>query len=200
MTHSPTDTESDEARLKQLLDDFQAGDQEAGQELWSRYKDEILRSVRARMRDPSLRQFVASMDITDSVARRICGRIDQYEFETFQDFRNLVAVIVRRRVAEAHRELRRRAERNAVSLGDVEFDPADPLEGAADEGLVAKEMWEACRQLFTDEEWLLFELVRIEGHSWKEVSERFGEKPDTLRKRLERSITRVRQELGLEDF
>jgi len=51
----------------------------------------------------------------------------------------------------------------------------------------------------TDDEWRLFELARVDGRPWSEIALLYGEKTNTLQRRLARALQRVRHELGVED-
>ncbi len=190
---------TDEATFRALLQQFQAGDKDAGNELWKRYGTELRRSVRARLRNPALRRVVDSLDISHSVARRLCERIHQYEFETFSDFRKLVAVVVKRKVIEVGRGIDRRNEQPLSASANLGSEIADEDDSSPGEQLLTQEIWDRTRLILNKNEWRLFEMVRIDGCSWREVGEQLGESPEALRKRLERALRRVRQELGFEE-
>jgi len=197
MVEPSSATLDDEQVFRSLLARFQAGDRAAGDELWLRYREEIRRSVRARLRHPALRRAVDSLDICQSVARRLCERIEEYPFQTPEEFRRLVAVIVQNRVHEIARRVGRQKELPAK--GSIEQIPADADAGTPSEQLIAAEIWNQARALMTAEEWRLVELRILEGRPWRQIAETLGENEDALHKRLTRALARVRTEIDREE-
>lgn len=185
----------DEAIFKSLLTRFQAGEVAAGDELWSRYQEEIRRSVRARLRHPALRRAVDSLDICQTVARRLCQHIHEYPFKTPADFRRLVGTMVRNRVNEI--------ARHAIKLNSFPTEGNGTIEQLEDDAstdqTIAEEIWNRARPLLSDDEWRLVQLRIVEGRPWKEIAAFLGENEDALQQRLKRALARVREELEREE-
>jgi RNA polymerase sigma-70 factor (ECF subfamily) len=182
-----------------LIDRVRSGDETAAEELVHRYEPAIRRTVRARLRAAALRRLLDSADICQEVLASFFVRaaLGRYELATEEQLVQLL-------VSMAHHKLTNHTREHRTQRRDLERDLAgDPEErGVADAGaspsrqVAARELLQEARRRLSEEERLLLDL-RERGSSWDEVAVAVGGTPEAARKRLERALDRVAEELGL---
>lgn len=190
----------DETPFAELIRRVRAGDQEAAVELVRRFEPAIRRTVRVRLVDNRLRRHFDSMDVCQSVLGSFFVRaaLGQFELEESEHLLKLLATMVRHKVAERvkHEKAIRRDYRRASEL-DEAAEIADS-QTTASRRLEAGELFELAKKRLTDEERKVFELRR-DGLDWGVVAARLGGTAEGVRKKLDRGVKRVAQELGLEE-
>jgi len=177
-----------------------AGDEQAAIDLIQRYEPAIRRAVRVRLRDPRLRRLVESVDICQSVFASFFVRtsLGQYDLDSPDKLIRLLAAIARNKVAhQANREHapcrdQRRINPGAV-LGECPAPGSSPSQQVA-----ARELVEEARRRMTGDELRLLDR-RDQGLAWAEIATELGGRPDALRVRLARAVTRISKELGLDE-
>jgi RNA polymerase sigma-70 factor (ECF subfamily) len=192
---------SEPLTFRDLIDRVRHGDDRAAEELVRRYEPAIRRTVRARLRGAALRRLLDSTDICQSVLASFFVRaaLGRYELGTPEQLLQLL-------VSMAHHKLTSHTRGLGAQRRDVSRDEAgDPAErGVADprpspcREAAAKELLAEARRRLSDDERSLLEL-RERGLNWDAVAAAVGLKPDAARKRLERGLDRVADQLGLGD-
>jgi DNA-directed RNA polymerase specialized sigma24 family protein len=180
---------------------IRAGDPDAARELVRLYEPVVRLEVRVRLVDPRMARVLDSMDICQSVmasffVRAVAG---QFELETPQDLVKLLVVMARRKLAfhvrkeRAERRDNRRVQ--AVPLEEVEAARVGP--SPSDE-IADRELLASFRQRLSEEERQLAD-CRARGEAWADIAAALGGTAAGRRKQLERAVSRVARQLGLED-
>jgi len=185
-----------DAQLTELLQRVRAGDQDAAREFVLEYEPEIRRAARLRLTDPKLRRIVDSIDICQSVFGRFFRNMTEgaFELERPEQLLVLLTTMTKNRVIDEHRR-QTAAKRASVDAMDVQSpeqlvdESPGPRTAAA-----ARELLDKVRARMTADE-LNISDRRSAGQSWEEISAELNESAESLRKRLERAIKRVRQEM-----
>lgn len=181
-----------------LMDKARAGDAEAAQRLVELYEPEIRRTARMKLKDSRLRRIVDSIDICQSVFGKFFQTAQSsrgLDLQKPEQLLGLLVTMTRNRVVDEHRH--QTAQKR---------DAGDGVVGAEANVLVSdgpgprtetelKEMLANVRSKLTVIELEVADL-RGAGLSWEEVAQRIGGSPDGHRKRLERAIQRVRDEMA----
>jgi RNA polymerase sigma factor (sigma-70 family) len=186
--------------FQELIRRVRAGDQEAAREFVDTYEPAIRRAARIRMLDPRLAPLLDSTDIVQSVFASFFVRaaLGQYELDKPEQVLGLLVSMSRKKLADyarkqaaACRDYRRTTPANAGKKQAAADD--DPARHVA-----AKELVEEFRKRFSPEERELAEL-RAQGQNWGDIALSRGDSPEALRKRLERAVSRISQDLGLDE-
>jgi RNA polymerase sigma-70 factor (ECF subfamily) len=185
-----------DAQFTELLQRVRAGDQEAAREFVLEYEPEIRRAARLRLTDPKLRRIVDSIDICQSVFGRFFRNLTEgaFELERPEQLLVLLTTMTKNRVIDEHRR-QTAAKRASVDAMDVQSpeqlvdESPGPRTAAA-----ARELLDKVRARMTADE-LNISDRRSAGQSWEEISAELNESAESIRKRLERAIKRVRQEM-----
>ncbi|MCA9061929.1 MAG: sigma-70 family RNA polymerase sigma factor [Planctomycetaceae bacterium] len=186
--------------FENLIRRVRNGDAEAAAECVRLYEPEIRRAARVRLTDPRLRRIVDSIDICQSVFGRffVHAAAGSLEIESTDQLLALLVTMTRHRVTDLAREqmAEKRDVRRQIDLGSgivrLPGDHQDPLSVIA-----AAELLQVVQERLTPEEKDLARR-RHSGQSWQEIAAELKGTPESLRKRLERAIERVRQELGID--
>ena len=182
-----------------LFDQIQSGDEAAARELVQKYEKELLREVRRRLRDPTLRRVLDSMDICQSVLANFFPRAAdrQFALRSPEDLKGLLIEMVKNKIcdhARAQKTQKRDTQRmHSQSVDELALADSDETPSMV---LSKKEALERVRERLSPAELQIAELW-CDGQSWESISARIRESPEALRKRFERAIKRVRAELGL---
>lgn len=183
-----------------LLQRVRAGDQDAAAELVHQYEPEVRRFIRFRLSSPSIRRFVDSLDISQSVMAKFFVQISDgnLELNNPAQLRSLLLAIARNNLYDQAR--RQHAGRRDGRRIDADGD--QKLQRVADEDLTpsramqAKELVGLLRDGLSDEERFLVD-ERLSGKPWMELAVDLGSSPEALRKRMSRALDRVSRQLGL---
>jgi RNA polymerase sigma factor (sigma-70 family) len=184
-----------------LLQRVRAGDNAAATELFQGYEADIKRVVRAVMRVESIRRGADPSDIYQSVMASFFIRmaLGQYDIASPDKLKALLKRMARNKIVDLARSPANRilvVPMSASGLTGIE--PADGARGPASQ-IVWKELHQRIRDRFTDAERRVSDL-RSMGHTWEEVGAILGERPDTVRVRLERALKRIGREMNLEEL
>jgi RNA polymerase sigma-70 factor (ECF subfamily) len=185
-----------------LMQRVRAKDGQAAADLIRLYEPAVRRVVRIQMRDPRMRRTLDSMDICQSIFGSFFVRValGQFELNTPDDLRKLLAVMARNKViAQARRPHVSRQQERQLDNGDsgVVGMPASPEPGPSRQA-EARDLLDQVRARLTEEErWLADQ--RAGGRPWAEIAAERNGSQEALRKKLERALDRVSQELGLEE-
>jgi RNA polymerase sigma factor (sigma-70 family) len=190
---------TDERSFRKLVAGVQAGDQEAANLLVERYWPQVLRIIRVRLRDRRLRQRLDSIDICQSVFSNLFCQLASGEFQpdSPEKLLRFLAETARNRFVDQvrrHRAARRDIRRtDPVHSGDLRI--ASVGDKTPSQILAVRECAEQCRGRLGDDEWWLLE-QRSSGRSWKDIAHELGTGAEAVRKRHDRALERVRNELG----
>lgn len=183
--------------FQELIERIHAGDAEAARECVQLYEAEIRRAARVRLTDPKLRRVVDSVDICQSVFGRFFQRAadGELDLESPERLLALLVTMTRNRVIDEHR-------RQTAAKRQPGGDPLATIDNLIQDGdgprtaAAAKEMLSEIRARLTPDELEVADR-RNAGQSWAEIAAEIGESADSLRKRLERGLKRVRDEITL---
>jgi RNA polymerase sigma-70 factor (ECF subfamily) len=181
----------------ELMKRTKNGDQDAARRLVAEYEPEIRRAARLRLTNSKLRRIVDSIDICQSVFGRFFASAtsDAFHLESPTQLLMLLTTMTRNRVIDEHRRqttAKRAANQvaEALEMNDFADDSPGPRTAAA-----AKELLTEVRSRLSADELAIADR-RNAGHSWDEIATDLNASPDSLRKRLERALQRVRNELN----
>lgn len=189
------------AQFQELIRRVRGRDQDAAQELATRYEKAIRRVVRIHLRDARIRQVLDSMDICQSVLASFFVRtaLGQYELESPEQLINLLTAITRNKLANQvnrmkaqRRDIRKNMtiETEGISLVDRASDPSEQAS--------AREILEkVCNRLDPQERYLAEQ--RSLGRTWPELAAELDATDVALRKKLTRALDRIMAELGLDE-
>jgi DNA-directed RNA polymerase specialized sigma24 family protein len=122
--------------------------------------------------------------------------LGQYELEQPEQLRRLLGVMARNKIAnraEHEQAERRDYRRHTADAGEVQAASPDPTPSWL---AVSRELLENAHRRLAPEERRMLDM-REEGHGWPEIAAELGGSPEALRKRFERAVERVVEELGL---
>jgi RNA polymerase sigma-70 factor, ECF subfamily len=105
------EVKSDSARTRSLLDQVQAGNRQALDQLLARYQSELLTFVNRRL-DPRVRARLNSSDVVQEAQMEAARRIDDYLKRRPMPFHLWIRKTAYQRLLNLHRDHRRRACRS----------------------------------------------------------------------------------------
>lgn len=182
----------DDARSLELLAKLRAGDSEAFAVLYRRHRDELLLAVRAGM-GPKLRAAMQSEDVLQSVAREAFEVLRRSPSPPHSGFTGLLRRLVRHRLIDRARALRRRGE--MLPLGDTVAEAA-AAPAAPDYSDPRYERLERALRALPEEMRQVVRLRRFEGLSSQEVAARTGRTDDAVRKLFSRAMAKLALLIG----
>jgi RNA polymerase sigma-70 factor (ECF subfamily) len=171
--------------LAQLIGRIRGGDQRAAEELFQRYGNVFLRTIRVRLENPSLRRLVDSDDIRQTVFKSLFVRLrlGQYDITNDRDLVNLLFKMAHHKLTAKQRRARR-APGAELDSQAAESRPS-PSQVLSEQDLLR----EVLRRLSAEERRILE--LRDEGASWEAVAAELGGTPEARRKQWERARERV---------
>ena len=178
---------------------LRSGDAQAAAELVRQYESTIRLEVRMRLRDARLRRHFDSMDVCQSVLATffIRAAAGQFDLEQPEQLVRLLVGIARNKLSTRfkHHRAQRRDARKVEALDPERLGAA----GSSPSELVAgEELLREFRRRLSEEEQRLADL-RAGGHAWADIAAQMGGTPDGRRVQLDRAVSRVSRELGLEE-
>ena len=190
----------DAVAFADLMTRIRAGDAHAAEHIFRQYESQLRLEVRLRLRDPRLRRLVDEDDVCQSVMLSffVRARLGAYDVAEPADLMRLLTGMARNKVAAQARRhsAARRDFRRAEGLAGAE---AAAAPGSTPSQVVAgAELLGKIRARLSAEEQRIADL-RVAGRSWAEVAEELGGSADARRVQLQRAVSRVSRELGLED-
>ncbi len=192
---------SDNESFRDLIRRVRARDEQAAAELVRLYEPSIRVAVRVRLKDPSLRRLLDSVDICQSVLGIFFVRAasGQFELDTPEQLLKLLTTMARNKLTNYALQQRAacRDQRRVQKGGTEEADLIAPGPSAS-QVVAGQELLQEFRNRLSEEERRLADF-RALGRSWAEIAAEVGGNSDQLRMRLARAIDRVTHELKLED-
>jgi RNA polymerase sigma factor (sigma-70 family) len=194
----------DPTTFRDLLGRTQRGDQAAAFELVREYEPLVLRAARAQLLGVRLGTALEASDVSQTVFFRFFVRLAQGGLALAEpaDLLNLLHVMTRNHVLDEVRK-RKTQRRNRRQEPQPARDEPDVLEAVAAPGgtpssiVASHELIAEIRRRLTPEEQHLLDR-RSDGCSWEALGAELEVRADTLRKKLDRALTRVLRELGLD--
>jgi ECF sigma factor len=184
-----------------LLRRIRAGDAAAAEELVQRYEPVLRRMVHVRLVGDRLRRLFDSEDICQSVLASFFVRValGQYDLEEPEDLLRLLAIMARNKVVNKARRMDASGQGGErVSLTDLSNSVLAAASAGPSRHAALKDLLHEVRRRLPREENQLLDL-RQQGVAWADIAIQIGDNPDALRKRLNRAVDLVAQELGLDD-
>jgi RNA polymerase sigma-70 factor (ECF subfamily) len=185
--------------FRDLIRRVRAGDEAAAAELVQQYEPAIRRSVRLRL-EPRLRRTCDSMDICQAVLHSFFVRAasGQYELDTPEQLLKLLVTMARNKLSKARRDqLRARRDARRDLAGGVETQQVAASGSTPSRQVAAKEILaEVQRRLSADERQLVD--LRTQGRDWTTIAAELGGTPEALRKKLNRALARITDQMGLD--
>jgi RNA polymerase sigma factor (sigma-70 family) len=185
-----------------LIQRLRRGDCDAAQTLVDQYGGAIRREIRFSLLDSRLRRVVSESDLCQSViAEFIVGLYaGKYEFESPESLGGLLRTIARCRVAAAARFWRskKRDVRQQVDLGS-QMARLPSMSNATPSQIVAhRELLSEVRRRLDPRDAKILQW-RQQGKSWAEIAADVGDgsSAGAIRKRYERAINRLADDLGI---
>ena len=182
----------DEATSLALVARIQRGEPTAWEELYRRYHDQLLLTVRMRL-SSGLRAVLQSEDVFQSVALEAFAALDRFEYRGRGSLERYLKQMVLNKIRDRARGFA--AEKRGGGRTPAEVD-VDALAGAEPErvGYYQAEVYErlerAIQKLPDDMREVLL-LRRIEGLTSREVAERLGKSDAAVRQIAARAMARL---------
>jgi RNA polymerase sigma-70 factor (ECF subfamily) len=179
---------SSQPTFQELLDRVRAGDQEAMTVLVRKYEPAVRRTVRVRLLDARLRRILDSSDVCQSVMKSLLNpaALQRYKLDTPDDLLKLLARMARNKL------IRRVRKENAKKRTPGTPPPPTPPPPSPSSVVIARELFEKARGHLTAEEWTIWELQE-QGLTLDEIAKQVGGTGESVRKKLERALKRVRR-------
>jgi RNA polymerase sigma-70 factor (ECF subfamily) len=190
---------SEDTSFRDLVLRVRRGDDDAAAELVRHYEPALRRAVRVRLRDARLRRLFDSTDVCQSVLASFFVRaaLGQYQLDSPEQLLKLLATMARNKVVnEAARQGAGCRDYRRVEAGDAQAREVAGRDATPSQTVAADELLREARRRLGAEERRLLEL-RQQGREWADIAAELGGSPQALRKRLERAVERVANELGL---
>jgi hypothetical protein len=157
----------------------------------------ILRTVGLRLRRLGLARDVDPEDIGQQVFARFFAKVPRaFVLSNPAALAKLLVKMTREEILSTNRRFH--AIRRGGENHGCEHAPREDLlapERTADHELLEQEQLEEIRSCVSGAEWDLA-IAHFSGRSWKELAAQFDQNPEALRKKLERILERVRQDLS----
>ncbi|TWT61656.1 RNA polymerase sigma factor [Rubinisphaera italica] len=179
-------------KLFVLLQDAQRGDSSAQDAFFDAYETELLIAIRVR-RTPLHRKIEETMDVCNSVVRRLISNWEKWSFPEFGAFRGTVRTIVERRIKRAiQRFMAEKEASEAAALLHGDSDNPQPK-------IESYEFVQFIRSKMTASEQAIFDAIHSKGMTYVELSKQYPVSASALRKQLSRAMERVTEELDLDE-
>ncbi len=191
---------SAQANFDKLIERLGTGDEDAGAEIVSTYEQELRRFVRFRLSSPSIRRFVDSLDVTQSVLAKLFVELrdGDVSVRNAKQLRALLLTMARNKLYDQVRREhagKRDARRIEYEAADVP-DYTDKNSATASEQFARDELIQMIRRELSDDELYLID-QRFDGRGWDDLASEFGSTPDAVRKRMTRAVDRAAKQLGV---
>jgi RNA polymerase sigma-70 factor (ECF subfamily) len=186
----------DNSEFRALLARIRSGDQDAAGDLVRRYETQIRRFIRLRLTDPQVRRVVDSADIFQSVLLGCLVKVieGRYDLQEPAELLKLLATMASHKIID---HARKPANRKAEPGGGADLLLEHPANQETPSAIVGSaELLDKVAHLLSEEE-LRIVRRRNEGMSWPELAAHEGTSAEAVRKRYERALQRVRNQLGL---
>ena len=190
----------DNDEFAELIARIRQGDQQAAEDLVRRFEPEVRRFVRYRLTSPSVRRFVDSLDICQSVLTRFFVSLSAGDFAVAdsQQLKALLLTMARNRVFDAvsaehagRRDARRNVSGDDQQLAAIPSQAQTPSQIVATDELVSA----VEEQLSTEDRYLVQQ--RLSGREWADLAQECASTPEAVRKRVSRALDQAAKALGL---
>jgi RNA polymerase sigma-70 factor (ECF subfamily) len=183
-----------------LMGRVRAGESEAAAELVRRYEPEVRRFVRYRLTSASVRRFLDSFDICQSVLTRffVSLRSGDCEVATPRHLEALLLTMARNRIYDAvsAEHAARRDARKLVAGDDALLAAVSAETPTPSQVVETDEILLAVQNLLTPEDRQLVE-HRMNGREWTDLAREYQTTPDAVRKRVTRALDQAAAKLGI---
>ncbi len=193
---------TDDGPFLQLMQRLRVGDEKAALELHGLYAEQLQRIVRVRLTQPALRRQMDSIDICQSVFADFFVRaaMGQYDPQSPAELLRLLAAMARHRlIYHAKKQKAARRDMRRTEGGAIEDLALAGAGGTPSQIISARELLQQCHQRLNAEERSLLEMRRA-GRGWDEIGLAVGKSAEAVRKQFGRTMKRVSDELGMEEF
>ncbi len=181
-----------------LADRLRDGDATALEEMWEKFGDELRRRARTRLRQYGITRQAESMDICNAVMVDLMnqGEINiRQPKDVMRYFRRAIDNQVRDVIKSLTRSRRdfRREEARPVESHDVITNETSPSYF-----LLREEIFHRVAEYLGEDGPKIIEMV-LGNFGWKEIGEKLGASPDSVRMKWNRAIAKVRTDSGVAD-
>lgn len=189
----------DESTSLDLVARCQAGETEAWNELYRRYHDLLLFTVRARL-GRKLRGCLQSEDVFQSVALDALTALKRFEYRGPGSLERFLRTMVLNKIRDRADTFGAQKRDGAVPLGEALLDDlaAPPGEPSYFES-ESYERLERALSTLDEEDRELVLLRRVDGLSSKEAAEQLGRSDAAVRKAYSRAMARLALSMGAGD-
>ena len=192
----------------ELIREVRRGNERAAETLMRLYEPQVRRAIRIRMRDRSLRQFLDSVDISQSVMANFFNHLQSGDF-TIHSPAQMIALLVRMaqnrvtdwvRYGQSQRhDYRRQVPLNEKSMDEASVAQCGPSHSTPLDQLESEEIMRHVRDRLAPRDREVLDR-RIERHSWASIADDSGVSVESIRSRFRRAMRQVAIELGLVDI
>ena len=185
----------------ELVDRARRGEPDATEWLVREFEPEIRREAGFLLRRNRLSRKVEQSDICQSVMGRLFVGLyaGRFEVSSPEDLAKLLKQMVKNRVTDAARYWKSQARDYEREAEPVQDKPRDPIaaQSTASETVMRSELLAEFERRLTPEELTILGMHRHKT-SWAEIASKVGsDNPEATRKRFERAVDRVCEELEL---
>ncbi len=189
----------DSVHLRPLLERYQNGDRQAGEELFWAAADRLEGFARHMLRDfPRLRRWVDTSDVLQGAITRLLCSLRSVHPTSMRDFFNLAATQIRRELLDLARRFHRRLDARLAHQEELSHDPLQQVpspDGASADDL---ELWTAFHERVEQlpvEEREVVGLMFYHGWTHAQIAELFRVDERTIRRRWRSACQRLNEAL-----
>lgn len=172
-----------------LVRRIRAGERAAWDELYGRYHDQLLLSVRLRL-GPGLRRFLQSEDIFQSVALEAFRSLKDFQYRGEGSLERYLRTLVVNKIRDRADTFGAEKRSGAVPL-DEDLARGLSLDGPSYHDAPRFERLERALGALTAEQREIVVLRKLEGLSGREVAARLGTSEEAARKAYSRAMARL---------
>jgi len=189
------DVPDDQGLTEQLVARIKAGDQDAWNDLYGRYRDRLLVAIRSRL-GVRIRERMESEDVLQSVVRDALVELDRFEWRGGGSLQRFLNVMINHKIGNQARKIQAQKRAGEVPLKESAMAPAGGQLSYTNRPLY--ERLERCLQQLPPEMREVVLLRKVEGLSSKDAAEAMGKSDAAVRKLYSRAVAQL-QELMIKD-
>jgi RNA polymerase sigma-70 factor (ECF subfamily) len=190
----------DSVQLRPLLERYQNGDRQAGEELFWAAAERLEGFARHMLRDfPRLRRWVDTSDVLQGAITRLVCSLRTVRPTSMRDFFNLAATQIRRELLDLARYFHRRPDARAVHQAELSHDPLQLVPAPDVASQDDLELWAAFHERVEQlpvEEREVVGLMFYHGWTHAQIAELFRVDERTIRRRWRSACQRLNEALG----
>lgn len=184
----------------QLVERVRRGEATAAAEVVRRFEPEVRRFIHFRLTSPTVRRFVDSLDICQSVLARFFVHLSAGELDLAEprQLQALLLKMARNRIYDAvgAQHAGRRDARRVLGGGHEALAAIAQGDDSPSQLLAAEEIVAAVRgALAADDRYLVDQ--RMAGREWSDLAAEIQTTPEAVRKRVTRALDQAAETLGL---